>query len=770
MENLSFHFTNGGIIMNNLWNGFKKGDWVNTIDVSDFIHNNYTEYTGDSSFLEGPVDSSLKLNEAFKDLLVLEKEKGGVIDLDTKVPSTIVSHKPGYINKDLETIVGLQTDAPLKRGFFPEGGINVAVKATEAYGYKVDQETINTYTNVRKTHNQGVFDVYSAAIRRARRSHIITGLPDGYGRGRIIGDYRRVALYGVNALIEDKKIQKTQASFPMNEENIRAREEIQDQIKSLNQLIELGDMYGFDLRRPANDSKEAIQWLYFAYLAAVKEQNGAAMSLGRVDAFLDIYFERDLSNGTYSEIEIQEFMDHFVMKLRMVRFARTPEYNDLFTGDPTWVTAVLGGMNNEGGSFVTKTAYRLLQTLYNLGTSAEPNLTILWSQGLPENFKKFTAKVSIDTSSIQYENDDIIRPHHGDDYGIACCVSPMAIGKEMQFFGARANAAKALLYALNGGRDEISGVQVFEKTKKPVIQADILNYDEVIERFSETLEELAEIYVSALNIIHYMHDKYAYEKIEMALHDKDVKRLFATGLAGLSVVADSLSAIKYAKVKPIYDETSGLIVDFETEGEFPQFGNDDDRVDSIAVKVVETFMGYIRKNYTYRNSVPTLSILTITSNVVYGKHTGNTPDGRRAGEAFAPGANPMHGRDKSGALKSLVSVAKIPFEHSADGISNTFTIIPKALGNNVTVKDSIVHLVDDVQVSNLVSLLDGYFASNGYHLNVNVFNRETLKDAYLHPELYPNLTIRVSGYAVNFSLLTDEQKREVMSRTFHERF
>lgn len=756
--------------MKNSWHGFKQGEWVNKIDVSDFIHKNYSEYTGDSSFLEGPTESSVQLNETFKNLLALEKEKGGVIDLDTKIPSTIVSHKPGYIDQNLEKIVGLQTDAPLKRGFFPEGGINVAVKATEAYGYKVDDETINTYTNVRKTHNQGVYDVYTVAIRRARRSHIITGLPDGYGRGRIIGDYRRVALYGVDALIADKKAQKTLASFPMNEENIRLREEIQDQIKSLNQLIELGNMYGFDLTRPAKDSKEAIQWLYFGYLAAVKEQNGAAMSLGRIDAFLDIYFERDLANGTYSETEIQEFIDHFVMKLRMVRFARTPEYNELFTGDPTWVTAVLGGMNNEGGSFVTKTAYRLLQTLYNLGTSAEPNLTILWSTDLPENFKAYVAKVSIDTSSIQYENDDLIRPVHGDDYGIACCVSPMAIGKEMQFFGARANVAKALLYALNGGRDEISGVQVFEKSKKEVIQTDTLNYDEVLERFNDTLKELAEVYVSALNIIHYMHDKYAYEKIEMALHDKDVTRYFATGLAGLSVVADSLSAIKYAKVQPIYDETSGLIVDFNTIGDFPKYGNDDDRVDDIAINIVKTFMGYIRSNYTYRNSIPTLSLLTITSNVVYGKHTGNTPDGRRAGEPFAPGANPMHGRDTSGALKSLMSVAKIPFEYSADGISNTFTIIPKALGNNVAVKDSIVHLVDDVQANNLISLLDGYFASNGYHLNVNVFNRETLKDAYLHPELYPNLTIRVSGYAVNFSLLTDEQKKEVMTRTFHERF
>lgn len=754
--------------MSNPWIGFKSGAWEKSVNVSDFIHKNYKEYKGDDSFLEGAVESSLKLNEAFKDLLKLEKEKGGVIDLDTKVASTIVSHKPGYIIKDLEKIVGLQTDAPLKRGFFPEGGISVAVKATEAYGYKVDQETIDLYTNVRKTHNQGVFDAYTPEIRRARRSHIITGLPDGYGRGRIIGDYRRVALYGIDFLIKDKKNQQNGLVFPMTEDVIRLREEITDQIKSLNELIQLGDMYGFDLRRPAQDSLEAVQWLYLAYLAAVKEQNGAAMSLGRVDAFLDIYFERDLSSGRFSEIEIQEIMDHFVMKLRMVRFARTPEYNQLFTGDPTWVTAVLGGMNNEGGSLVTKTAFRLLQTLYNLGTSAEPNLTLLWTDKLPEGFKNFAAKVSIDTSSIQYENDDTLRPLHGDDYGIACCVSPMAIGKEMQFFGARANAAKALLYALNGGRDEISGDQVFEKTKMDVLKTDVLDYDTVMKRFEDTLGELAEIYVNALNIIHYMHDKYSYEKIEMALHDRDVTRLFATGMAGLSVVADSLSAIKYAKVHPIYDEKTGLITDFETIGDYPKYGNDDDRVDDIAVEVVKKFMAHIRSNYTYRNSVPTMSILTITSNVVYGKNTGNTPDGRRLGEPFAPGANPMHGRDKSGALKSLLSVAKIPYSECEDGISNTFTIIPAALGKKIAVEGSIVHLVDDVQVTNLVSLLDGYFVSGGYHLNVNVFNRETLKDAYEHPELYPNLTIRVSGYAVNFSNLTNEQKLEVMKRTFHE--
>ncbi|VEU83011.1 formate C-acetyltransferase [Acholeplasma hippikon] len=755
--------------MNNPWRGFKGGLWEGSVNVSDFIHQNYTEYKGNDQFLAGATDASITLNEFFKNLLKVEKEKGGVIDLDTKVPSTIISHGAGYMIKDLEKIVGLQTDAPLKRGFFPNGGINVAVKATEAYGYHVEQETIDLYTNVRKTHNQGVFDAYTPEIRRARKSHIITGLPDGYGRGRIIGDYRRVPLYGVEFLIKDKQAQLNSLTFPMTEDVIRLREEITDQIRSLNELIQLGDIYGFDLRRPAEDSKEAIQYLYLAYLAAVKEQNGAAMSLGRVDAFLDIYIERDLKDGKYSELEIQEFVDHFVMKLRMVRFARTPEYNQLFTGDPTWVTAVLGGMNLNGSSLVTKTSFRLLQTLYNLGTSAEPNLTVLWTENLPEGFKNFCAKVSIDTSSIQYESDDAIRPIHGDDYAIACCVSPMAIGKEMQFFGARANGAKALLYALNGGRDEISGDQVFYRTKRDVMQADVLNFDEVMARYDETLDELAEVYVNALNIIHYMHDKYAYEKLEMALHDRDVTRFFATGMAGLSVVADSLSAIKYAKVHPIYDER-GLITDFETVGDFPKYGNNDDRVDSIAVDVVERFMKKIASHKTYRDSVPTMSILTITSNVVYGKHTGNTPDGRRYKEPFAPGANPMHGRDNSGALKSLMSVAKIPFEYCQDGISNTFTIIPAALGKKLQIEGSIVHAEDDIQVQNLVRLLDGYFTSGGYHLNVNVFNRETLKDAFEHPELYPNLTVRVSGYAVNFSNLTTEQKLEVMKRTFHEGF
>ena len=756
--------------MKKAWNNFVSGNWQNKIDLLDFIKLNYSEYDGDSQFLESETDDSDKLNNRFKELLKLEKEKGGVIDLDTEIASTIISHKPGYIIKDLEKIVGLQTDYPLKRGFFPNGGINVAVKSAEAYGYKVSDEVIDLYTNVRKTHNQGVFDVYPQSIRKARRSHIVTGLPDGYGRGRIIGDYRRVPLYGVSFLIEDKMKEKEKLSFPMTEDTIRLREELSDQIKSLNELITLGDMYGFDLRRPAEDSKEAIQWLYLAYLAAVKEQNGAAMSLGRIDAFLDIYIKRDLENNKYSEIEIQEFIDHFVLKLRMVRFARTPEYNSLFTGDPTWVTLVLGGLNSDGRSYVTKTSFRFLQTLYNLGTSAEPNLTILWNEKLPKGFKEFCAQVSIDTSSIQYESDALISENHGEDYAIACCVSPMALGKEMQFFGARANIAKALLYALNGGRDEISGVQVFDKTKRDVLKTDVLDYDVVMDRFDETLTELAEVYVNALNIIHYMHDKYAYEKIEMALHDTHVTRYFATGIAGLSVVADSLSAIKYAKVKPIYNKETGLIEDYETIGDYPKFGNDDDRVDSIAVDIITRFMNKIRANHTYRNSIPTMSILTITSNVVYGKHTGNTPDGRRYGEAFAPGANPMHGRDKSGALKSLLSVAKLPFSDAQDGISNTFTIIPQALGKHLDISGSIVHHEDNLQVQNLVSMLDGYFESNGYHLNVNVFNRETLKEAFLNPELYPNLTIRVSGYAVNFSNLTNEQKQEVMKRTFHEGF
>ena len=748
------------------WRGFEKGPWMNTIDVRDFIDKNYKEYHGDSSFLQGPTASSIRLNDMFNRFLEEEKLKGGVIELDTSVVASVTSHGPGYIDQSIEKIVGLQTDKPFKRAFHPYGGIGVAVKAAEAYGYHINDELKHVFTEYRKTHNQGVFDAYSQDIRKARRSGIVTGLPDGYGRGRIIGDYRRVALYGVDALIAEKKKDKTIFSFPMNEHNIRLREEIQEQINALNGLKTMGLSYGFDLSRPAENAIEAVQWLYFAYLGAVKEQNGAAMSLGRTATFLDIYIQRDLEDGLITEVEAQEMIDHFIMKLRMVRFARTPEYNELFTGDPTWVTESLAGMNRNGQSWVTKTTYRYLQTLYNLGTSAEPNLTVLWNENLPENFKKFCGKVSIDTSSIQYENDDLMRPSHGDDYAIACCVSPMALGKEMQFFGARANLGKALLYAINGGKDELTGEQIAPETD--VIKTEYLMYEDVMHRLDKTFDWLAKTYVSALNIIHYMHDKYAYERLQMSLHDSIVTRNFATGIAGLSVVADSLSAIKYAKVKPIYDER-GLVVDFDTIGDFPCYGNNDDRVDRIAVEIVESFMEKIRSQYTYRDSVPTMSVLTITSNVVYGKKTGNTPDGRRKGEAFAPGANPMHGRDKSGALKSLMSVAKIPCESCQDGISNTFTLVPLALGKDHMV-DSDLGLVfeTDIKVENLVNILDGYFSTGGYHLNVNVFNREMLIDALNNPEKYPNLTIRVSGYAVNFSNLTVEQKQEVISRTFHE--
>lgn len=747
------------------WEGFKLGNWANAVNVRDFIVENYEEYLGDESFLVGPTDASTQLNNMFIDLLRQEKENGGVLECDTEVVTSITSHGPGYIDQKLEKIVGLQTDKPLKRAFFPYGGIQVAVKAAESYGYHVNPELVHIFNEYRKTHNQGVFDVYNDEIRAVRSSGVVTGLPDAYGRGRIIGDYRRVALYGVDFLIEEKQKEKNTWVYPMTELTIRAIEETTEQINALHRLKKLGEIYGFDLSRPAETAQEAIQWLYFAYLGAVKEQNGAAMSLGRTATFLDIYIERDIKNGLITEVEAQELVDHFILKLRMVRFARTPEYNELFTGDPTWVTEVLAGMCNDGRSFVTKTTFRYLQTLYNLGTSAEPNLTVLWSDRLPENFKKFAAKVSIDTSSIQYENDEIMRPEHTDDYAIACCVSPMAIGKEMQFFGARANVAKALLYALNGGKDEITGKQV--APKGPVYQGEYLEYDKVKVMYEDTLDWLAQVYVNTLNIIHYMHDKYAYESFEMALHDRDVVRNFATGMAGLSVVADSLSAIKYAKVKPIYDENTGLIVDFEIDGDFPMYGNNDDRVDDIAVELVNSFMAKIRKHPTYRNSVATMSVLTITSNVVYGKKTGNTPDGRRKGTPFAPGANPMHGRDKSGALKSLMSVAKIPCESCADGISNTFTIVPQALGKEESYDFENV-MRADIKSENLVSILDGYFLSGGYHLNVNVLLREKLIEAMNNPALYPNLTIRVSGYAVNFSLLTKEQKLDVIARTFHE--
>ena len=664
------------------WNGFKPGKWTDTVCVSDFIQKNYTEYLGDESFLASATDATKKLWEQVMELSKKERENGGVLDMDTKVVSTITSHKAGYLNQELETIVGFQTDKPFKRSLQPFGGIRMAQNSCAEYGYKVDDEVVDIFTKYRKTHNQGVFDAYSSEMRLARKSGIITGLPDAYGRGRIIGDYRRVALYGVSYLIEDKKHQLATCNTIMTESNIRLREELSEQIRALQELIELGNIYGFDISKPAKNAKEAIQWLYLGYLAAVKEQNGAAMSLGRTSTFIDIYIQRDLDQQLITEEQAQEYIDHFIMKLRLVKFSRTPEYNALFSGDPTWVTESIAGMSVDGRSMVTKTSYRYLHTLDNLGTSPEPNLTVLWSTSLPKNFKEYCAKMSIKTSSIQYENDDLMRPIHGDDYAIACCVSSMVVGKEMQFFGARANLAKCLLYAINGGVDEKMKVQVGPKYR-PVV-GDILDFDDVMEKFDTMMEWLAGLYVNTLNVIHYMHDKYSYERLQMALHDREVKRYFATGIAGLSVVADSLSAIKYAKVKPIRDE-DGIVVDYEVEGEYPKYGNNDDRVDELAVKLVETFMDKIRKHETYRNGVPTMSILTITSNVVYGKKTGNTPDGRKLGEPLAPGANPMHGRDSKGAVASLASVAKLPFDHAQDGISNTFSIVPGALGKDAEV-------------------------------------------------------------------------------------
>lgn len=737
------------------WRGFSEGYWRSEIDVREFIQLNYTPYEGDESFLEGPTENTKKLWEKVSALLQEEHKKGGTLDVDTSTVSTITSHKPGYIDKDLEKIVGLQTDAPLKRAIMPFGGIRMVKQACEAYGYELDPEIEKIFTEYRKTHNQGVFDVYTPEIRRARRAGIITGLPDAYGRGRIIGDYRRVPLYGVDRLIEEKRRELSELDTAwMEDDIIRQREEIADQIKALEALKVMAQSYGFDISKPATNAQEAIQWLYFAYLGAVKEQNGAAMSLGRVSTFLDIYIERDLKEGTLTEKEAQELIDHFVIKLRLVRFLRTPEYNELFSGDPTWVTESIGGMTLDGRPLVTKTSFRFLHTLTNLGPAPEPNMTVLWSLNLPENFKRYCAKMSIETSSIQYENDDLMRPLWGDDYGIACCVSAMRIGKQMQFFGARANLAKALLYAINGGKDEKTGVQVAPPFEP--ITSEYLDFDEVMERFDLMMEWLARVYINALNIIHYMHDKYCYEALEMALHDKDVFRTMACGIAGLSVVVDSLSAIKYAKVKPIRNE-HGLAVDFEIEGEFPFFGNNDERVDDLATFVVESFMKKLSKQKTYRNSKPTLSILTITSNVVYGKKTGNTPDGRKAGDPFAPGANPMHGRDKKGAIASLSSVAKLPYRYAEDGISYTFSIVPKALGRD-----------EESRIKNLVALLDGYFHKRGHHINVNVFERETLLDAMEHPEKYPQLTIRVSGYAVNFIKLTREQQEDVIKRTFHE--
>ncbi len=733
---------------------FSGSQWQHQIDVRDFIQSNYTPYSGDESFLAPPTERTKALWNVVLDLMKAEREKDGTLDMDTKIVSTIVSHEPGYISRDLEKIVGLQTDKPLKRAMMPFGGIRVAESALEAYGYKCDPQVHDFFTHYRKTHNDGVFDVYTDAVRKARKAGIITGLPDGYGRGRIIGDYRRVALYGIDRLIAERKKQFHALETTIDEESIRLREELAEQTRALKELKAMAKGYGFDISRPALNAREAVQWLYFGYLGAVKEQNGAAMSLGRVSSFLDIYFERDLKTGVLTESGAQEIIDDLVIKLRMVRFARTTEYNELFSGDPTWVTECLGGMGLDGRTLVTKTAFRFLHTLTNLGPAPEPNLTVLWSENLPEGFKLYCAKTSIATSSIQYENDDLMRAYWGDDYGIACCVSAMRIGKQMQFFGARANLAKTLLYAINGGRDETTGEQIGPQFAP--ITGDVLHYDEVLSRLDTMMDWLAGTYMDALNIIHYMHDKYCYERLEMALHDRDILRTMACGIAGLSIAADSLSAIKYAKVRVVRDER-GLAKEFETEGEFPCYGNNDDRVDSIAVDLVERFMAKLRTKKTYRGAVATQSVLTITSNVVYGKKTGATPDGRKAGEPFAPGANPMHGRDKKGALASLSSVAKLPYCAAQDGISNTFSIVPGALGKT-----------RHGRADNLVGLLDGYFAKSGFHLNVNVFDRETLLDAMDHPEKYPQLTIRVSGYAVNFIKLTREQQLDVVNRTFHD--
>lgn len=737
------------------WNGFKGTAWKDTIDVRDFIQNNYTPYTGDEKFLAGATQRTSELMEKLQNLFELEQKFGGVLDIDTQHVTSLLNYKPGYLDKDREIIVGIQTDRPLRRGVNPFGGLNMTRKACQAYGYELSEKVEEEFL-YRTTHNDGVFRVYNDEIRKARHVGIITGLPDAYGRGRIIGDYRRVALYGIDRLIEEKKKDKERLGAQlMDAEQIRRLEELFQQINFLGKLKDMAMLYGIDISQPATDSKEAVQWLYFGYLGAIKEQNGAAMSLGRTSTFLDIYFERDLQSGKYTESELQEILDDFVMKLRMARHLRTPEYNELFAGDPMWITESVGGIGEDGRPLVTKNSFRMLNTLYTLGPSAEPNLTVLWSQKLPETFKRFCTKVSCDTHAIQYENDDLMREVYGDDYGIACCVSAMRLGKDMQFFGARANLAKLLLMSLNGGRDERYDMQV--GPKMPVYEGEYLEYDKVMERMSFYRDWLAKTYVTAMNMIHYMHDKYAYEKTQMALHDTDVHRYMAFGVAGLSVLADSLSAIKYAKVKPIRDE-NGLIKDFETVGEFPCYGNDDDRVDLLAKEQTELFLESLRKIPAYRGAEHTLSILTITSNVMYGKKTGNTPDGRRAGQPFAPGANPMHGRDKSGALASLNSVAKLSYATCKDGISNTFSIIPKALGNT-----------DEDRYSNLIHILDGYFALRAHHLNVNVLDREMLIDAMNHPEKYPTLTIRVSGYAVVFNKLTLEQKKEVISRTFHER-
>ncbi len=726
------------------------------IRVRDFIVDNYTPYDGDDSFLASPTEKTQKLWDKVKDLMQQETKAGGVLDIDEKTISTITAHDAGYIDKALEDIVGLQTNAPLKRAIMPFGGIRMVRSSLAAYGKEMDPRVEDIF-KYRKTHNDGVFDVYSEEMRKARHTGVITGLPDAYGRGRIIGDYRRVALYGVDFLIEQKKKAKDAHSKGRIDGNkTREIEEMAEQIRALGELKEMAAKYGYDISAPAQDTKEAIQWVYFGYLAAVKEQNGAAMSIGRISTFLDIYAEKDLKSGKYTEEEIQEFVDHFIMKLRMVRFLRTPSYDELFSGDPTWVTESIGGMCLDGRHMVTKMSYRFLHTLVNLGPAPEPNLTILWSPSLPQNFKNFCSRISIETSSIQYENDELMRAKFGDDYGIACCVSAMEIGKQMQFFGARANLAKALLYAINGGKDEKTGEQI-APVSEPV-QGDYLDFDDVWGKFDKICNWLSELYINTLNVIHYMHDKYCYERIQMALHDEKILRTSACGIAGLSVVADSLAAIKYAKVKAIRNE-DGLIVDYAIEGEYPAFGNNDERVDRLAMDIVENFMKKLENNHTYRNSKPTLSILTITSNVVYGKKTGNSPDGRKAGEPFAPGANPMHGRDSHGCVASMKSVAKLPYDYSEDGISYTFSIVPEALGKS-----------KDEKIVNLANLLDGYFKETGHHINVNVLNKEVLLDAMDHPELYPQLTIRVSGYAVNFIKLTREQQLDVINRTFHTRF
>ncbi|CAA7613983.1 formate C-acetyltransferase [Magnetospirillum sp. UT-4] len=736
------------------WRGFTAGRWTDAIDVQDFIRLNREPYEGDEGFLAGPSPRTTALWAKVSELLAAERDNNGVLDISADIPSSITAHAPGYIDRDLERIVGLQTDAPLKRAIMPFGGLRMVEAALEAYGRTIDPRLHEAFTKWRKTHNDAVFDAYTPEILKARSAHIVTGLPDAYGRGRIIGDYRRVALYGTGRLIEAKHAERHELDDqPSVEDVIRLREELSEQIRALAELAEMAASYGFDITRPAATGFEAVQWTYFAFLAAVKEQNGAAMSLGRVSTFLDIYFQRDFAEGRLNEEQAQELIDDFVIKLRIVRFLRTPDYNALFSGDPTWVTESIGGMGEDGRPMVTRTSFRMLQTLYNLGPAPEPNLTVLWSASLPEPFKRFCARVTIDTSSIQYESDDLLRPSWGDDCAIACCVSAMRVGKQMQFFGARVNLAKTMLYAINGGRDEVSGKQVAPPA--PPITAEVLDYDEVMAAFDHMMDWLAKVYVNALNCIHFMHDKYCYERLEMALHDREVLRTLACGIAGMSVVADSLSAIKYAKVHVIRDE-SGLAVDYRIDGEFPMFGNNDDRVDQIAVEIVRTFMNKVRKNPTYRNAMHTQSVLTITSNVVYGKATGNTPDGRRAGEPFAPGANPMHGRDRHGFLASAFSVAKLPYEEVQDGISLTASMVPQGLGRT-----------RDEQIDNLLAGMDAYFLSGGFHVNINVLDHDMLLDAMEHPEKYPQLTVRVSGYAVNFIKLTREQQLDIIRRTFH---